>query len=1229
MAQDYSIRLTGDSSQLEKALNDVKERFERTSASVKPLRQKLSELRKQMEQIATSELSQTTEGQELYNKLREAAQQYDKTLKQIQADSRIAADATTEQAQSSQSLSQKVADIKKQMEELALSGKMNSDEGKEMWDKLSQEAQEYDDILKKIQKDTKSSTSVSLPNDSDSKPAIDLKGVGTDLLGKAGLGAGATKALGALAGAINPVTLGLTAVGGTMIAAGKATAEFETHLNSLQSLTGLTDKEMKSINDGAIEMSKGFKSSAGEIVDAMKLIGSQAPELLKNSDALMEVTKAANVLSEAAEISVEDAAKAITGTMNQMGASASQATDIINTFAPASQQGSADVAYLNTAFEKSGTAASDAGMDYVQLASAIEAIAPKFSSADRAGEHLASTLLKLSMSGNQDFMPSVVGMSKALENLANAEMDDVSMKNLVGESNITMLKSLIQAREQFDSYSESLRGTNTAIEQMEINQKGFLGMVNKMKSVWEAFLLVLGQSGVIDGIMDNLSAVIEFIGELCNAVGDIIKAFKLFNVSAEDTTPPLMDFKKQLEMLTTVIKYVGDAIEIVIAIIAKVVGYIQEFISWIKTCMTNVTDSTNSMGQSWKNFIKIMTDNKFVQKLLGYFRQIKKWFSDMVDGCKKQWNDFIDLLGLGDDKKIGVPKKEEKKEVVTTKQKTVNETETKSTSASTSTKSSKSSSTKEKQIDYLVSVDDKTLDTAEKKLSAWQSKQKTIKIDDVEGLKECSEQIKKWQDEVQKRKLMIEFGNQIFDNLTALQNQLKEVENLKSLMLSVDFDDDDAQNELTEFLNEVNLLNGNTVNINVAISSSPEKLDKEIEDLKNQILIESIKIGFKPEIEKGSKTDIEQEIKKLEDVKKILFQTNADPATVKKVDDEIKNLKKNLEKEEIRLGIKPEIQSGSLNEIKKKIKEKEDEINLALNTDVDADSMRKLQSELENLRKQEREKSIEIGVTKNVATISKNSESWERGSVEDKRQSLSNAQSMVKEIQENYKLKLIEKEDVETQLSQINEQLESLGLKPITLTFNDDGTLTTAAENLEKYKNQMSAVSEMTGAMGNVFGSLGSAIGGTTGEVMNFAGQSINAIAQIIPQIVAMISAKEAEAIAAGTASGASMPFPANIAAIAGIVATIASVFASLPKFESGGIVGGSSFTGDKLLARVNSGEMILNKTQQKNLYNSMSYAEVGTPMQNTLKGDVNFTISGAALKGTLKNYDTKMSRIK
>ncbi len=77
---------------------------------------------------------------------------------------------------------------------------------------------------------------------------------------------------------------------------------------------------------------------------------------------------------------------------------------------------------------------------------------------------------------------------------------------------------------------------------------------------------------------------------------------------------------------------------------------------------------------------------------------------------------------------------------------------------------------------------------------------------------------------------------------------------------------------------------------------------------------------------------------------------------------------------------------------------------------------------------------------------------------------------------------------------------------------------------------------------------------------------------------MALIGVKQAEALASGTASAASLPFPANIAAIASIIATITALFASFAgSFADGGIISGGSFHGDKMLARVNAGEMILN----------------------------------------------------
>lgn len=74
----------------------------------------------------------------------------------------------------------------------------------------------------------------------------------------------------------------------------------------------------------------------------------------------------------------------------------------------------------------------------------------------------------------------------------------------------------------------------------------------------------------------------------------------------------------------------------------------------------------------------------------------------------------------------------------------------------------------------------------------------------------------------------------------------------------------------------------------------------------------------------------------------------------------------------------------------------------------------------------------------------------------------------------------------------------------------------------------------------------------------------------------------------------ASLPPPFNFAAAALVGAATAANVASIagqqrPKFANGGIVSGTAFTGDRVSAQVNSGEMILNKTQQSKLFQQIN----------------------------------------
>ena len=136
----------------------------------------------------------------------------------------------------------------------------------------------------------------------------------------------------------------------------------------------------------------------------------------------------------------------------------------------------------------------------------------------------------------------------------------------------------------------------------------------------------------------------------------------------------------------------------------------------------------------------------------------------------------------------------------------------------------------------------------------------------------------------------------------------------------------------------------------------------------------------------------------------------------------------------------------------------------------------------------------------------------------------------------------------------------------------------------------------------------------TAAEVKDTAAKLTNAAAGKVEA-----KANAQSSIAGAANSGAKLPFPANLVAIAAGVGAVLAALASMSKFAKGGIVGGNSSVGDKNIIRANSGEMILTKGQQTTLFNAIKSGNLGGG------GNVQFEIRGDKLVGCIKNYQNKM----
>lgn len=250
---------------------------------------------------------------------------------------------------------------------------------------------------------------------------------------------------------------------------------FQKGVKGLSSLTGLTGNDLNYLSDQAKELSTStleggiiIQQSATEIVDAYKMIGSQRPELLKNKEALNQVTQEAIILSEAAEMELSPASKALTNSLNQFNASSDQARRYINVLAAGSQAGAGNINYLSQAIEKSGTTANLMGLEFEQLVALIETAAPKFSEAAVAGNSIDKVLME--MKAKQiGYRDGVFDVNAALDELAGRFAKGELAADIFGKEHAKMVEVLVDGREELNRYQEAVTGTNKAIEQATTN----------------------------------------------------------------------------------------------------------------------------------------------------------------------------------------------------------------------------------------------------------------------------------------------------------------------------------------------------------------------------------------------------------------------------------------------------------------------------------------------------------------------------------------------------------------------------------------------------------------------------------------------------------------------------------------------------------------------------------------------------------------------------------------
>ena len=383
------------------------------------------------------------------------------------------------------------------------------------------------------------------------------------------------------------ITGGL-ATGGIVVALSKVieitkigiseTIKYEKALDRLQALTGVTDKEL----EGFKQVEESLRSiqvkgeeivnTGTDITNALTLVGSARPELLKSAEGLGEVTKQAIILQKASGDSLDASVKALTTTMGQFNAEAGDAGKLVNELAAGAKVGSAEIPDITQALAQFGAVAKLTNVSTSESIALIETLAKSKIPIEQIGTQSRNILTDLASAealprkaqaafAKFGIDPKVLAdqtltLTERLTELQKLKGDIPALKAIFGKENLLGAAVLSTNVATLEELRMGIINTSEALDQAAINadntSTALLNLKNKalnqlQKDFQDGSPLIKSFAESLGSLSDNgvLSFLLKFTNQLSlafNAVQLIRNQIKI--VSGEARTSGFLGFLK-------------------------------------------------------------------------------------------------------------------------------------------------------------------------------------------------------------------------------------------------------------------------------------------------------------------------------------------------------------------------------------------------------------------------------------------------------------------------------------------------------------------------------------------------------------------------------------------------------------------------------------------------------------------------------------------------------------
>ena len=220
--------------------------------------------------------------------------------------------------------------------------------------------------------------------------------------------------------------------------------------------------------------------------------------------------------------------------------------------------------------------------------------------------------------------------------------------------------------------------------------------------------------------------------------------------------------------------------------------------------------------------------------------------------------------------------------------------------------------------------------------------------------------------------------------------------------------------------------------------------------------------------------------------------------------------------------------------------------------------------------------------------------------------------------------------EAETQLKMMQLRASKMDLLPSNTESKVNPLEGLDTRDLDKYRKSDpiklietdNSALDYINTMATLVGNISGATDNATASWLQYSANIISSIGAMLPAMASLFGITAA----LGIAEQSKMMWPLNLIAMAATVAGLAAAIASIPKFADGGIFTGNSTIGDMNIARVNSGEMILNNRQQRNLFNLLN-GNGGITNDNVK--EIKLKIEGRDLVSVINSENFRTSKFK